>query len=99
MIINKLILIFTAAAMGFTSFGAPLDKKNVGGDAQWLAQLDFENLKNTKMGAFLLARVCEEIAKNNDSPISIDVGLFAEELHSLTAYGSDISEDPQKIAY
>ncbi len=96
MIMNRLIFIFTAAAMGFTSFGAPLDKKNVAADAQWLAHLDFENLKDTKMGAFLLARLREEIAKNNDSPISIDVGLVAEELHSLTAYGSSISEDPQK---
>ncbi len=43
--------------MGFTSFGAPLDKKNVAADAQWLAHLDFENLKDTKMGAFLLARL------------------------------------------
>ena len=70
LIMNKLIFIFTAAAMGFTSFGAPLDKKNVAGDAQWLAHLDFENLKETKMGAFLLVRLREEIAKNNDSRIS-----------------------------
>ncbi len=96
MIMNKLIFIFTAAAIGFTSFGAPLDKKNVASDAQWLAHLDFEDLKDSKIGEFLLATLREEIAKNNDSPISIDVDLVAEELHSLTAYGSSITENPEE---
>ncbi len=95
MIMNKLIFIFTATALGFTGFGGPLDKTHVANDAQWLAHLDFEGLKNSVIGDFLLATLREEIDKNNDSPISIDVDLVAEELHSLTAYGSSITKDPE----
>ena len=74
---NKLIFIFTAAAMGFTCFGAPLDKKNVAGDAQWLAHLDFENLKDTKMGAFLLGHFLLVFACGGGGPDH--VGRSAEE--------------------
>lgn len=93
---NKLIYIFTATAFGFTGFGAPLDKTHVANDAQWMAHLDVEELKDSAVGEFLLATLREEIAKNNDSPISVDIDLVAKELHSLTAYGSSITEDPEK---
>lgn len=96
LIMNKLIYIITAASIGFNSWGAPLNKSYVAGDAQWMAHLDMQVLTKSTIGTFLLNLVREEISKNNDSPISIDVDLVAQELHSLTAYGSSITKDPDK---
>jgi len=61
-----------------------------------MAHLDIENLTDSTIGQFLLDQLREEMAENNDSPISIDIDLVAEELHSLTAYGSSITEEPDK---
>ncbi len=93
---NKLTNAITTILFGLTSWAAPLEKANVASDAQWMAHLDLEDLTDSAIGKFLLDQLREEIAKNNDSPVSVDVDLVAEELHSLTAYGSSITDEPDK---
>ncbi len=84
-----------ALTIGAVNWAAPLDKGSVAADAQWLAHMDLEALSQSSIGAFAIGKLKEEMAKNNDTPINIDVDLVMRELHSITAYGSSITEDPE----
>lgn len=93
---KSIIHLTAAVALGNFTWSAPLDKGIVSDEAKWLAHLDMQALKDSMIGGFALARVKEEIAKENDAPISIDIDLVAEELHSVTAYGTSFDKEPDK---
>jgi len=96
MTIKSIIHLTAAVALGKFIWSAPLDTGIVSDDAKWLAHLDMQALKDSTIGLFALARVKEEIAKENDTLISIDIDLVAEELHSVTAYGTSFDKESDK---
>ena len=93
---KSIIHITTALALGNFAWSAPLDTQIVADDAKWLAHLDMQALKDSMIGGFALARAKEEIAKENGTPVSIDIDLVAEEVHSVTAYGTSFDKEPGK---
>ena len=93
---KSIVHLTTAIALGNFAWSAPLDTQIVSDDAKWLAHLDMQALKDSMIGEFALSRIKQEIAKENDTPISIDIDLVAEELHSVTAYGTSFDKEPDK---
>ncbi len=93
---KNIIYTITALVIGSANWAAPLDKSSVSGDAQWLAHIDLEAFTESALGDYAMGILKEEIAKNNDTPISVDIDLVAQEIHSLTAFGTSLTENPEE---
>lgn len=87
------ILIVGASIGGSQLAGAPLNESYVAKEAKWLAHVDVDALKESVLGKIAVGHAKEEIARENDSKISIDVDMVLEELKSITAYGTDFEHD------
>ncbi|MBE7540480.1 MAG: hypothetical protein HS122_18985 [Opitutaceae bacterium] len=80
---------------------APFDPAQVAKDTKWLAHVDLDGLKASKIGGFVIDRIKTEIAKkeqSRQSNISIDVDGIIQQIHSLTAYGNSFENNPQNHA-
>ncbi|HRE80772.1 MAG TPA: discoidin domain-containing protein [Opitutaceae bacterium] len=74
---------------------APFDSNRVADNTKWLAHVDVEGLKKSSIGAFLIETAKAEMAKKNDSKLSIDVERLLEEVQSITAYGTTFEDQPE----
>lgn len=78
--------------MAQSVFAAPLDKSYVGEDAKWLAHIDVEALMNASVSGLAIGELKEQIKKENDSKVSVDIDMVLAEIKSVTAYGAKIDQ-------
>ncbi|MBK1877735.1 hypothetical protein [Pelagicoccus mobilis] len=86
-------LLTGAVAIASALTAAPLVQTEIAKDAKWLAHIDMEGILESSFADLGVAKLKEEIAKNNQSAISIDVDLVLDEIKSVTAYGASFEED------
>jgi len=93
--ITKLPFLLGALASAAVLTAAPFDADRVAGDTKWLAHLDVDGLKASSIGAFLLETAKTEMAKKNDSKVSVDLDGLLQQIHSITAYGTTFDDQPE----
>lgn len=89
-----------ALALGIALFGgsaaaAPFNENRVSKDARWIAHIDMEALSRSELGQFGLAQAKAALDRANESMVSVDTDLVLAEIKSITAYGTDLENDPQ----
>jgi len=83
-----------ATSLSTASFAGPLAKANVDQNAKWLLHMDFDQLRNSKLGQFLINDVIVKqlnaVKAEDDSGFltNMDIVKIIGQLHSLTAYGT-----------
>ncbi|MBP7143078.1 MAG: discoidin domain-containing protein [Opitutaceae bacterium] len=87
--------LMSALATGTLLTAAPFDPARVASDTKWLAHVDLDGLKESKVGAFIIARIKSEIAKKEQEKLSIDIDGIFQQIHSLTAYGTSFEDSPE----
>lgn len=66
-------------------------------EARWVVHVDFDHLRESAPGKKLLAAVTAAHPAMGDSNIKIDLQKVLATLSTLTAYGSNFSQDPKAI--
>jgi hypothetical protein len=90
----KLALAVLLATVAGTVLAGPLAKQHVGQDAKWLVHIDFDQLRTSKLGQFvikdvLIKKVDEvKVEAKTSFLTNMDVMKIISQLHSLTAYGT-----------
>ncbi|MBP8257861.1 MAG: hypothetical protein KAX37_11090, partial [Opitutaceae bacterium] len=87
--------LISALATGTLLTAAPFDPARVAENTKWLAHVDLDGLKASKIGGFVIERIKSEIAKKEGSKLSIDFDGILQQIHSLTAYGSSFEDNPE----
>jgi len=72
---------------------APLVKTEIAKDAKWLAHVDMEGILESSFAELGVAQLKDQIAKNNQTAVSIDVEMLLNEIKSVTAYGASFEQD------
>jgi len=94
MIKKQICTLLTGAAVIASALtAAPLVQTEIAKDAKWLAHIDMEGVLQSSFADLGVAKLKEEIAKSNQSAISIDVDLVLAEIKSVTAYGASFEDD------
>lgn len=86
-------LLIGAASVAACLSAAPLVQTEIAKDAKWLAHIDMEGVLESSFADMGVAKLKEEIAKNNQSAVSVDVDLLLAEIKSVTAYGASFEDD------
>ncbi|HRP03725.1 MAG TPA: discoidin domain-containing protein [Opitutaceae bacterium] len=87
--------LMSALATGTLLTAAPFDPARVSADTKWLAHVDLDGLKESKVGSFIIARIKSELAKKDQAKLSIDFDGMLQQIHSLTAYGTSFEDSPE----
>ena len=87
--------LMSALATGTLLTAAPFDPARVSADTKWLAHVDLDGLKDSKVGSFIIARIKSELAKKEQTKLSIDFDGMLQQIHSLTAYGTSFEDSPE----
>ncbi len=92
---NKRIVAIVAAAglAGAAAGAAPLDVRQVGSDARWVAHLDVENLWAGPFGGLLKNELATSPAKAKIDAVALIFGLDPyKDIRGLTVYGQALGE-------
>ncbi|MDQ8203091.1 hypothetical protein [Pelagicoccus sp. SDUM812003] len=76
---------------------APLEKSNVAKDAKWLAHIDMEQVMKASLSGMAIGHLKEEIARNNQGSVTVDIDQLLAEIHSVTAYGETLGVESGEI--
>ena len=98
---NKKAFIKVLAGLGMVASGAlagGLQEEKVAKDARWLAHIDVEAFMRSEISAMAVEGLKEEMRKENESGVSIDVEAVLAELKSITAYGLGFHEGADQEA-
>ncbi|MEM9158792.1 MAG: discoidin domain-containing protein [Verrucomicrobiota bacterium] len=87
--------IVSGILMGGTALATPLDETQISHEAKWLAHIDIDSFEDSLLGQMAIDHIKSEIAKENDSNISINVDEVLKEVHSITAYGTSFDDDAE----
>lgn len=77
-----------------------LNSKIVSSDAQWLMHLDLNALRDSTVGKELVTQAIAFQAmamQGQKFPIQIDIPKLLETIGSITAYGTNLSQDPNLV--
>lgn len=85
-------------AAGVTAHADALNRQQVTPDAKWLIHVDCDNLRQTKVGGFLLTNFVSPKAEELGGQLKINVSNILSRISSLTAYGADFSTGPDTSA-
>ncbi len=95
----KLMLPVVLACAAGPLMAGPLAKENVAQNAKWLLHIDLDQLRNSRLGQYLLNEVVVkkvDDAKTNGNSFltNVDVLKVIGQLHSLTVYGTNFETGP-----
>ncbi len=82
-------------AVGSPLLAAPFDPSRVAENTKWLAHIDMEGLKASHIGSYVIDQIKTGISKKGESKVSIDVDGLLQQIHSITAYGTGLEDDPE----
>jgi len=82
------------------SVSAALDTKIVSADALWVMNLDLNALRDSTVGKELVAQgmvLQAQAMQGKKFPIQVDVPKLFETIGSITAYGTNLAQDPKLV--
>jgi len=80
-----------------TQTQAVFDPSIVGADSQWALHLDLNTLRQSVLGKELVDMAVKAMAPIADGSVQVDLQKLLATVGSVTAYGSNFSEDPNLI--
>jgi hypothetical protein len=86
--------------MTLAPLSAKLDTAIVGADAQWVMHIDLNSLRDSTIGkeVVIQATAFQSTAMQGQKfPVHIDVPKLLETIGAITAYGANLSQDPNLI--
>jgi hypothetical protein len=100
--ITRALLALSLPLMSLASLplDAALNTKAVIADALWVMHLDFNALRESVVGRELVGQAmalqAQEL-KNENMPVQLDIPKLLETIGSITAYGTNLSQDPNLV--
>ncbi|MBE2216084.1 MAG: hypothetical protein IAE82_19580 [Opitutaceae bacterium] len=99
---NTRILTFAAAVptlltLAATPTLARFDAAVVPAEAQWVLYADLNTLRASALGTELMAMVPKVDLDSKELPLKVNLPKLLESIGSATAYGTNFSEDPEKM--
>jgi hypothetical protein len=94
------LLALSLPLLSFAPLSAALDTRIVSADAQWVLHLDLNALRESTLGKELVVQVTAFQAtamQGQKMPVQIDVPKFLETIGTITAYGTNLSQDPKLV--
>jgi len=85
-----LTAVATPARAGFDAAAVPAD-------AQWVVYVDLSTLRASALGTELMTMVPKVDLDSEDFPVKVNVPKLLESIGTATAYGTNFSEDPDKM--
>jgi hypothetical protein len=100
--LHRFLIPFSAPLMTLAplSLNAALDQKIVGAEAQWVVHLDLNAMRDTAIGKEIIAQAMSAQAKalqQKNLPVQIDIPKLISSIGSLTAYGTNLTQDPDRV--
>jgi hypothetical protein len=100
--INHTLLALSLPLMSLAplTLTAALDTKIVSADALWVMHIDLNSLRDSTVGKELMVQAMTlqaEAMKKENMPVQIDVPKLLTTIGSITAYGTNLSQDPNLV--
>ena len=76
---------------------AALDPAIVGADAQWVMHLDLNSLRDSAIGREIVKQVEAVQFQTKAAPLQLNVPKLLQTVGSITAYGTNLSQDPKLV--
>ncbi len=88
------------AAFAPLSLNAALDQKIVGADALWVMHLDLNAMRDSTIGKELITQAMglqAMMMQQQKLPVQVDIPKLVSAIGSITAYGTNLSQDPNLV--
>jgi len=100
--INRTLLALSLPLMSLAPLPltAALDTKIVSADALWVMHIDLNSLRDSTVGKELMVQAMmlqAEAMKKEQMPVQVDVPKLLTTIGSITAYGTNLSQDPNLV--
>ena len=98
--ITRSLLALSLPLMSLAPLSAALNSSIVSGDSQWVLHVDLNSLRDSTVGKEIVTQATvlqAEAMKGKQMPIQVDVPKLLATIGSITAYGANLSQDPNLI--
>ena len=98
--ITRSLFALSLPLMSLAPLSAAVNSSIVGGDSQWVLHVDLNSLRDSTVGKEIVTQATAlqaEAMKGKQMPIQVDVPKLLATIGTITAYGANLSQDPNLI--